>query len=176
MSNNYDAMPLLNKIINYVMLGRKQSEAIEELLKMGFTVDDLIARHNFQPEDVNAAWNNLNWEPAEITVDVFCMNRYSSGILNAMFASSCISYNNKVPEADYIHTDSFEFMADNLYSVKKQLEDKGIKLAPADVITISGSEFDGAYYCHTVKNTFAPTSALLNRLSDETDMTRAQRK
>lgn len=174
--DNYDAMPLLNKIINYVMLGRKQSEAIEELLKMGFSVDDLITRHNFQPDDVNAVWNNLIWEPAEVIVEVFCMSRYTSGLLNAMFASNCISFSNTVPESDYALTGSFQFMADNLYAVKKQLEDKGIKLTPSDVITVSGSEFDGVYYCASVKDTFAPTSAQLNRLSDETDMTKAKRK
>lgn len=174
--DNYDAMPLLNKIVNYTMLGRTQSEAIEELLKMGFTVDDLIIRHNFQPDDVNAVWSNLIWEPAEVSVEVFVMQRYTSGLLNAMFASNCISFTNTVPASDYMLTGSFQFVADNLYSVKKQLEDKGVKLAPADVVEIIGSDFDGVYYCHTVKDTFAPTTAMLNKLSKETNMSLAKRE
>lgn len=174
--DNYDAMPLLNKIVSYTMLGRTQSEAIEELLKMGFSVDDLITRHNFHPDDVNIVWEGLRWTPAEIIVEVFRMNRYNSGLMNAMFAENFIAHTNTVPTSDYVLSCSLQLAADNLYAVKKQLEDKGVKLAPADVVEIIGSDFDGVYYCHTVNDTFAPTTAMLNKLSEETNMSLAKRE
>ena len=51
------AMELLNEIINWVCIAESNSEAIRQLLSMGFSADELIEDFGYSLTDVREAEN-----------------------------------------------------------------------------------------------------------------------
>lgn len=52
------SMELLSEIVDYVSIANDTAETIEELLKIGFTSEELINDFSFSKEDVNAVLND----------------------------------------------------------------------------------------------------------------------
>ena len=59
------SMELLSEVVDYVSIANDTAETIEELLKMGFTSEELINDFSFSKEDVDDVLNDKEEEKDE---------------------------------------------------------------------------------------------------------------
>lgn len=59
------SMELLSEVVDYVSIANDTAETIEELLKMGFTSEEIINDFSFSKEDVDDVLNDKEEEKDE---------------------------------------------------------------------------------------------------------------